>query len=70
MKKVPVNLQSKRELAAYKKKLRKAVAYYISSEGCSCCESSSHEGYKNELGKLLGVKKYADGSGYDFSKYK
>ena len=51
--------------------VRQAVADYMRTEGCSCCRD--YEGHKiNEarLGKLLKVKKYDDGSGYDFSKYR
>lgn len=51
--------------------VRTAVADYISTEGCSCC--SDYEGHKNameRLGKLIRMKKYTDGSGYDYSKYR
>ena len=51
--------------------IRKAVADYMKTEGCSCCRD--YEGHKineDRLGKLLNIKKYADGSGYDFSKYR
>lgn len=60
----------KRELAKFRKQLREAVANYMMSEGCGCCESRNHDEYKNELGKLLKVPKYKDGSGYDFSKFR
>lgn len=50
--------------------VRKAVAQYIKSEGCSCCEGPDHDEHKNALGKLLGVKKYKGGSGYDFYSVK
>lgn len=60
-----------KELAEFKKKIRTALADYMSSEGCSCCgDYSAHKEHANQLGKLLGVPKYSDGSGYDFSKYK
>lgn len=52
------------------KAIRTAVADYISSEGCGCCQGGDHDQHKEKLGKLLRVKKYADKSGYDFSKYK
>ena len=51
--------------------IRQAVADYMKTEGCSCC--GDYEGHKvnaERLGKLLKVKKYDDGSGYDFSKYR
>ena len=49
--------------------IRTAVADYIGTEGCSCCESPSHPDHKERLAKLLRVKKYDDGSGYDFGRY-
>lgn len=55
---------------AAQKAIRTATANYIETEGCGCCQGSSHEEHRNILGKLLGVKRYSDGSGYDFSKYK
>lgn len=50
--------------------IRKAVANYMYSEGCGCCESPNHDEHKAALGKLLKVKKYKDRSGYDFNNYK
>lgn len=51
-------------------KIRRAVADYIRSEGCSCCQNQpAHDEAGKRLGKLLKVKKYADGSGYDFHAY-
>ena len=47
--------------------VRKAVADYIGSEGCACCEGSDHKKHQDKLGELLGVPLYDDGSGYDFS---
>lgn len=50
--------------------LRRAVADYMASEGCSCCRNvEAHQEHKARLGKLLRVQKYADGSGYDFGRY-
>lgn len=51
------------------KKLRTAVADYIASEGCSCCQGGNHSAHLDKLAKLLRVKKYKDGSGYDFGRY-
>jgi len=61
-----------KELTAFKKKMRKALANYMYSEGCvSCCgDSEQHNKDTELLAKLLNVPKYSDGSGYDFSKYK
>lgn len=51
--------------------LREAFAEYVSTEGCSCCQDrEGHEAAANTLGKLLRVRKYEDGSGYDFRAYR
>jgi hypothetical protein len=50
--------------------LRTAVADYMASEGCSCCRGDDHEQHADRLGELLGVPKYDDGSGRDFSKFR
>lgn len=51
--------------------VRRAVADYMRSEGCGCCsDREEHKKDEERLGKLLGVKKYKDGSGYDFTKYR
>lgn len=51
--------------------LRTALAEYMQSEGCSCCQDvDKHEQDKARLAKLLAVPKYKDGSGYDFGKFK
>lgn len=46
--------------------IRQAVAAYMRSEGCSCCRSDNHDENGERLAVLLGVKKYEDGSGYDW----
>ena len=51
------------------KEIRQAVADYIRSEGCSCCEGHSHGTDQRKLGKLLGAKKYKDGLDYDFQPF-
>ena len=56
---------SKNEL----KVIREAVANYMLSEGCSCCQGIDHDEDGEVLAKLLNVKKYDDGSGYDFYSY-
>lgn len=51
--------------------IRTALADYMWSEGCSCCQDrDAHDSAKATLGKLLRVPKYEDGSGYDFSKFR
>ncbi len=51
--------------------LRRALADYIMSEGCSCCrDKGAHEKAAARLAKLLRVPKYGDGSGFDFLKFK
>jgi len=55
---------------AERKALRTAVADYMYSEGCSCCQDTSHKQHEAALGKLLKVAKYPDGSGHDFSRYR
>ena len=57
-------------LRMLKKQLREAVANYMYSEGCSCCEGSDHKQHAEALAKLLSVKKYSDGSGFDFYSYR
>ena len=54
-----------------KEKIRRAVADYMYSEGCSCCQDvDAHREHKRILAELLDVEMYSDGSGYDFSKYR
>jgi hypothetical protein len=51
--------------------IRRAVADYIASEGCSCCQNvDAHRDAAERLGKLLRVPRYSDGSGRNFYKYK
>lgn len=58
-------------LVKLKKELRQAVADYMRSEGCSCCQNiDDHKDHTERLANLLGVKKYSDGSGYNFAKYR
>lgn len=50
--------------------VRRAVADYIRSEGCSCCRDyEAHEEAKTRLGNLLDVTPYSDGSGHNFSQH-
>ena len=58
------------ELKKLRAELRNAVADYMRSEGCSCCENTeAHAEHKARLAKLLNVPKYDDGSGFDFLRY-
>jgi hypothetical protein len=51
--------------------MRRLVADYMHSEGCSCCrDTEAHEKHAAALAKALGVRKYGDGSGYDFAKHR
>ena len=51
--------------------IRKALADYMASEGCSCCERhDAHQEAADELAKLLNVPKYKDGSGRDFLRFR
>ena len=50
--------------------IRRAVADYMQSEGCSCCRNYEvHQEHKASLAKLLRVPKYKDGSGYNFGRF-
>ena len=49
--------------------IRKAIADYMYSEGCGCCQGSVHGEHENVIGKLLNVPMYKDKSGYNFSKF-
>lgn len=50
--------------------IKEAIANYMRSEGCSCCRDiEAHEKNKERIAKLLHIKKYSDGSGYDFTKF-
>ena len=55
----------------FRQEVREAVAYYMQSEGCGCCRDyDEHEKHEMRLAKLLNVRKYSDGSGYDFRRYR
>jgi hypothetical protein len=50
--------------------IRKAVADYMRSEGCSCCRNiDEHEKHAALLASLLNVPMYDDASGYDFNQF-
>ena len=51
--------------------LRRAVADYVVSEGCGCCQDYElHYGAEKTLARLLRIPKYKDGSGYNFFKFR
>lgn len=51
--------------------VRRALADYMYSEGCGCCRNhEAHDKNKARLGELLGVPKFDDDSGYDFSGFR
>ena len=48
-------------------KIRTAVADYMTSEGCGCCQNiDAHKEHTETLAVLLNVPPYSDGSGYNF----
>ncbi len=49
--------------------IRTAVANYMGSEGCACCQGPHHQRHEDALGALLKVPKYDDGSGYNFRQF-
>lgn len=64
-------MTEKSQFAKMLAEIRTALADYMRAEGCSCCrDRDAHENAAARLAKLLSVKKYKDGSGYDFSKYR
>ena len=57
--------------ASERAKLRRLIADYMESEGCSCCQNvDMHNAAKKALAMVLTVPAYQDGSGYDFSPFK
>jgi tRNA U54 and U55 pseudouridine synthase Pus10 len=62
--------QAKAMEEEYKANIRKAIADYMYSEGCSCCEGKDHKDHAEKIAKLLDVPKYEDGSGYNFSQFR
>ncbi len=53
------------------KAIRQAIADYVASEGCDCCQNKdAHKAAAAKIAKLLRVPKYKDGSGFDFSKFR
>jgi len=51
--------------------IRQAIADYMYSEGCSCCEDvDAHREHRKRLARLLFVPMYPDKSGYDFGRFR
>lgn len=51
--------------------LRVAIANYMNSEGCNCCQDyESHRIDRARIAKLLNVPRYSDKSGYNFRRFK
>lgn len=64
------NHPNRSRIAADLKEVRRALADYMQSEGCSCCRNAeAHERNAERLALLLKVPRYGDGSGYNFSKF-
>lgn len=57
------------EMTDYHKELRKALANYFASEGCSCCRGNTHNEDRIKLAKLTGMSLYEYKSGVDYFKY-
>jgi hypothetical protein len=54
----------------FKAATREALANYMKSEGCMCCQDIvGHEEAAEALGEILDVPKYSDASGYDFLQF-
>jgi hypothetical protein len=63
--------ETREKKAASIAEIRRAVADYMNSEGCSCCRAQErHDENKERLGKMLKVPKYSDGSGRDFDRFR
>jgi len=57
-------------MKATKKQIREAFANYIGSEGCDCCRGKDHQEHQDILAKMLGIPRYSDNSGNDYSQFK
>ncbi len=58
---------------AQKTALRRAIADYMQSEGCSCCSDyEAHEKHNHVLGELLGIRPLKERGDiyYDFTKFR
>lgn len=50
--------------------IRRLVADYMYSEGCSCCRGSDHEKHKEHIALTLRVPQFKDKSGWNFYKFR
>lgn len=58
------------ELSQHELEIRRALADYMQSEGCSCCrDDEAHKKHKQHLAYLLEVPPYEDNSGWNFDKF-
>jgi hypothetical protein len=58
-------------ITEFRREVRRAVADYMQSEGCDCCrDHEAHEKHAAALAKLLRVEQYADGSGFNFPRFR
>jgi len=56
-------------LREFRADVRRAVADYMSSEGCDCCRDiTTHPEHAERLAKLLNVPRYSDG-GRDWQRF-
>jgi DNA-binding ferritin-like protein (Dps family) len=62
--------QAKAMEKEYKANIRRAIADYMYSEGCACCEGKDHKDHAEKIAKLIDVPKYEDGSDYNFSQFR
>jgi methionine aminopeptidase len=61
----------KGQLATLRREVRRALAEYMRTEGCSCCRDiEGHAVAAARLAKLLRVPRYSDGSGFNFSRFR
>jgi hypothetical protein len=59
-----------KETSDLRRLVRQAVADYMRSEGCYCCQDrTAHRQHEAKLAKLLHVPMYGDKSGYNFGKF-
>lgn len=62
------NLKKSLDLKA---QIRQAIADYMRSEGCSCCQDTeAHREHSKRIAELLDVAPYSDNSGFDFTPYR
>ena len=63
--------KTSKEMRDFRKKMRALIADYMWSEGCSCCQDvDAHNKAEAALAKALNVRKYENGFGYDFGRYR